>query len=131
VTAIVLHAALLIGVGAVLVACGGEDRDLPPATPDAQGQIVITIDDSRFDAEEIIAPAGEVTIVLQNNDRVPHNIHVHEGDSNDGDTVGETPLERGPREDMLTMTLEAGEYYFVCDLHRFMDGTLLVPSAAT
>lgn len=132
---------LLLFVAAVVVgwACGdgdgndGGDTEGPSATAgptlDAADGPTLTIvaDNLKFDLKELAAPVGVVTVVLLNEDAgQPHNISFHVGDSRKGETVGESDIETGPAESAVTMQLETGEYYFLCDVHPSMKGTLAV-----
>ena len=104
----------------------------PPTTPPRSpaGPVVLEVGgvDSLFDVESLAAASGPVTIVFDNRDvGVVHNIHVFRGDSARGESVSETELEAGPVTQTLTMDLEAGEYFYVCDAHpNTMSGTLTV-----
>lgn len=76
-----------------------------------------------FDKTELTAPAGEVTITLDNmSSSVPHNVTIEETDDATETVTGETTS--------LTTELEAGEYTFFCSVagHREagMEGTLTV-----
>lgn len=115
-------------VAALAVAC---DDETPSSTPDdvpLEGTVLeVTARDIRFTPTELSAPAGVITIVLKNEDRgLPHNIRVHRGNNPSGDTVGRTEIENGPSEQRLRLELEAGEYYYHCDPHPNMRGSLIV-----
>jgi plastocyanin/uncharacterized membrane protein len=96
-------------------------------SPDA-AVTVCAFDDQRFVPDALAGPAGEpFGISFQNeDDGVPHNVAVYRDDSAEeslfvGDLVDGT----------ATVTydvpaLEAGVYYFRCDVHPQMDGTLEV-----
>ena len=90
-----------------------------PDDPD----VVVVAEDMAFDPDEVRVAAGEpVTIVIDNRDEgVNHNIHVE-----DAPAPNKTALERGVSQQSLTVTLEAGEYDFVCDIHPNMTGTMVV-----
>jgi plastocyanin len=113
-------------VVAVLAAagCGGDDdgsglsSEPVPDDPD----LVIVADAMAFDPDEARVAAGEpVTIVIDNrDDGVNHNIHVE-----DAPEPNKTPLELGESQQALTVTLPAGDYEFVCDIHPNMTGTLV------
>jgi plastocyanin len=83
---------------------------------------------SVFDPEELEAPPGDITIVFDNQDAgVVHNLHVFEGEDADGEDIAETELETGPLVQELPMTLDAGQYFYVCDAHpTTMKGVLEV-----
>lgn len=130
---VAVMAVVLLGVGAS--ACGGDDSggsDDPTVeqvvkTADADGLITVVGVNIAFDTDELYAPAGPVTIVLDNQDGgIPHNIHFFEGTNARGESVAETPLNNGPVEDTLEMDLEPGEYYYQCDVHPNMKGILTV-----
>ncbi|HXK33681.1 MAG TPA: cupredoxin domain-containing protein [Dehalococcoidia bacterium] len=115
-------------IAAMAVACGD---DAPSSGPDEiplEGTVLaVTARDIRFTPTELSAPAGVITIALKNEDGgIPHNIRVHRGNNQSGDTVGRTEIEDGPSEQRLRLELEAGEYYYHCDPHPNMRGSLIV-----
>ena len=90
--------------------------------------LVCAFDETAFIPSDLVAPAGEAfEIEFDNRDEgVPHNVAVYEDDSAEESLfVGD--LVEGP----TTITydvpaLDAGEYYFRCDVHPAMSGTLEV-----
>ena len=93
--------------------------------PDAD-VTVCAFDDQRFSPDRIEASAGgALTLAFSNeDDGVPHNVAIYTDDSVEeslfvGDLVeGPTTVEYG------VPAIEPGEYYFRCDVHPQMDGTL-------
>jgi plastocyanin len=83
---------------------------------------------STFDVTELEAPAGPITIKFDNKDAgVVHNVAVYPGDDASQDPIAATELESGPIVQELTLTLDAGEYFYQCDAHpTTMKGTLEV-----
>ena len=94
-------------------------------SPDA-AVTICAFDDQRFVEERLTGPAGEPFALVFDNedDGVQHNVAIYRDDSVEeplfvGDFV------QGP----TTVTydvpaLDAGRYYFRCDVHPVMDGTL-------
>ena len=116
---IALHVAIAVAAG-----CGGGDGDEGVASepvPD-DPDVVIRAEDMAFDPDEVAVPAEEpVTVVIDNRDEgVNHNIHVK-----DAPDPNRTELEQGVSQQALTVTLPAGEYEFVCDIHPAMTGTIV------
>ncbi len=100
-----------------------------PAETATSGGSTIKIEASniQFDTDQLTAPAGTITVEFDNKDSgTPHNIHVHKGPSAKGDSVGTTKIENGPVKQTLTMTLEKGDYFYLCDVHPNMKGILTV-----
>jgi plastocyanin len=102
----------------------------PDGTPPAGGSTTLTVAgvSNEFDPEELEAPPGTINMTFDNRDSgVIHNIHVHRGSDNDGESVAESDLEVGPIEQTVTFDAEPGEYYYACDAHpTTMEGTLTV-----
>jgi plastocyanin len=100
---------------------------VPECATDAGADVTVcAFDDQRFLPDRIEAPGGEpFTLAFSNeDDGVQHNVAIYTDATAEGSQfVGE--LVAGP----TTVTygvpaLEPGEYYFRCDVHPQMDGTL-------
>jgi plastocyanin len=126
----------------VLVAtgCGGGDDDEdegaapppPPAATDGGTDGATRLENPadaggalEFEKDELTAPAGEITLVMENPASVEHNIAVK---GNGVDEKGPVVGEGGTSE--ITVTLQPGEYEFYCSVpgHEAagMEGTLTV-----
>lgn len=124
---------LLVSVSLVLAACGAETA-ATPSTDDTAGGTVSVVngvveigaDDMAFDANVIQATAGEAfTIAFTNNEAIPHNISVYTEQGGERLALGEV-INEGQVDEVEVPALEAGEYYFVCDLHPEMNGIVVV-----
>jgi plastocyanin len=100
----------------------------PNGTPAAGTTLTLIAASTLFDKEELQAPAGHVTIVLDNRDPgIPHNLQVFRGDNAQGDSLGMTEIANGPVQQTLELELEPGAYFYQCDVHpTSMKGTLTV-----
>jgi plastocyanin len=122
---IALRAALVGGMLAVLAAAcsGGGSAASASAPPDAD--LVVESVDMAFDTDTITLTAGEPTTVFYRNlDGEPHNIAIYADESASEQLfVGETITD-----DAVTYeipVLEPGEYFFRCDVHPDMNGTVI------
>jgi plastocyanin len=117
-----LGLALLV-LALALAGCGGdnggdEEAAPPPPPPPPAGGGGATLqnpaDESgalRFQKDSLTAPAGEVTLVMENPSPVDHNIAVKgDGIDEQGPIVGQGETSR------VTVTLEPGEYEFYCSV---------------
>jgi plastocyanin len=118
---------LLLAAAAValpLSACGGDDDGGGSDVPEGAVEVVGT-DALAFEPDTISAPAGEVSLALVNDGSIPHTLVV-EGFEDDLklSIAGSDDVDSG------SLTLEAGEYTYYCDVagHRGagMEGTLTV-----
>ncbi len=136
---------LVLGLGTVLAACsssadgssvaaesqaaasGGAGADAGSGGAEVvDGSVEVTAEEMAFSTDTITAPAGEdFTISFTNNDTVPHNLSVYTEEGGEVIVQGEI-LNQGESEEIDVSALEAGTYYFVCDLHPEMNGQLVV-----
>jgi plastocyanin len=99
----------------------------PAPAPDS-GAVTITAANVAFDSDEITLPADEeATVTLVNEDSVAHNFAIYEDDSASKDLFQGQNVDGGGEVDYDIPALEAGEYFFRCDLHpTAMVGTAVV-----
>jgi plastocyanin len=127
----VVLAAAAIGSGIITSALEEEDEEEAEAGGSAEGgggALRLSADSGgalRFDKSSLEAPAGQVTIAMENPSTVPHNVSIEgEGVDEEGETV------RQGRTSTVRAELRAGEYDFYCSVagHREagMEGTLTV-----
>jgi hypothetical protein len=111
-------------------ACGGGDDDGAAGggcLDGTAGEVTIVAKAIAWDADCIDATADEPLVIsIDNRDvGVNHNFHLK-----DAPGKPKTELEPGPVVQELTVTLAAGSYAYVCDIHPNMVGTLEVADAS-
>ena len=127
--------ALIVVFATALAACSNNSDASEPADGDgggtgtatvADGAVEITAEGLAFDATTIEAAAGEdFTITLVNNDSAPHNISIYTEEGGEALVTGGT-AEAGQTVTIDVSALDAGEYYFQCDIHPDMNGSVVV-----
>ena len=96
------------------------------------GALAVVAQALAFDTEALTVPAGEpATIEFDNQDSLPHNIAFYEkaedGPSKTNPLWTGADVAAGSATTYETDPIEkAGEYYFQCDIHPNMNGTLTV-----
>jgi plastocyanin len=123
----VLLAVILVnlGMGEPAEAEAGTAETAAAAT--APEAIELSTANLEFSTDELTLPAEtETTVTLANEDVAPHNLSIYEND-----TLGESffegsNVEPGNTIDYEIPALEAGAYYFRCDLHPTMEGRVTV-----
>ena len=117
--------ALVLGLTAVLAACGGPAGSRAPQ-PSAEGVVNVDASEYKFDPSTISVPAGAVTFRVRNVGAVEHEFEIFKGNEVVDEIEGLVP---GLVKD-LAVTLEAGDYTYVCKLAGHeeggMKGTLTV-----
>jgi plastocyanin len=130
---------LTLAIGFLLAACSPSDGETtaPDASTGGQasgggtvtvegGTVEIGAADLAFDANTIQATAGEAfTITLVNEDTAPHNISIYTEEGGEEIVIGDT-ADGGATVETEVEALDAGEYYFQCDIHPDMNGTVVV-----
>ncbi len=90
-------------------------------------QLHVTAQGIKFLESTLTAPAGQpLTIVFENKDPVPHNIAIFDSGQMTRSFFHGTVV-TGPQTVTYTVpALHPGTYYFHCDVHPTMNGTLVV-----
>ena len=116
----VVHPANMIGQIEVAAGGGGGGG--------GGGGVTVAAQNIAFDTDTIELPAdAPATITFDNRDAgVPHNISIY-SDSNLGQALFQGDLVTGPGTAEYPIPPQpAGEYYFQCDVHPTMHGTVIV-----
>jgi plastocyanin len=103
-----------------------EAHTMPALAPAGTPDVTLRAQYLAFDAATITLPAGRSAVIrLENEDAgILHSIAVYR-DTRATDLVARGALFDGPRtRDYHVAPLPAGTYYFQCDLHPAMNGTL-------
>ena len=93
------------------------------------GAVELSAADIAFDANVIQATAGEAfTITFTNNDTVSHNVSLYTEEDGEEIVLGDV-VDGGATVEVEVPALDAGEYFFVCDIHPDeMTGSVVVES---
>ena len=118
----------LATVALAAAACGSTNADsgtpgatAAPADPNAPA---VTAKDMKFAPADVVVPAGVAfTLTFNNQDSAPHNVAIY------SDASASTNLFRGEIFSAGSKTydvpaLAAGTYFFRCDVHPDMQGTI-------
>ena len=90
------------------------------------GTVELSAEALEFDANVIQATAGEAfTITFTNNDSAPHNVAIYTEEGGEEIVIGEV-IDGGATTEVQVPAQEAGEYFFVCDIHPDMNGSVVV-----
>lgn len=106
---------------------GGAAHGTEEAAPaEASGQ-VLSAASVAFDTDELTFAADEeTTLPFDNEDSAPHNFSIYVDESAEEDLFVGAEVPGGSAIDYEIPALEKGEYFFRCDLHPSMTGTVTV-----
>jgi plastocyanin len=92
------------------------------------GGVRVVAENTAFDTDEITLPADmPSTLTLDNRDVAAHNVSIYEDDTASGDPLFTFEPFPGPATDTFDVPpIAAGDYYFRCDVHPTMEGTVVV-----
>jgi plastocyanin len=101
---------------------GGSETCSPSGT-----SLQITAQNNQFDKSCLAAPAGQsFTVTLDNKDTEQHNVAIYT-DSSANQNLFRGELDTGPKTTTYNVNaLDAGTYFFRCDVHPSMNGTFIV-----
>ena len=117
-----LSSALIAIALVVLAACSSGRASEPSVDPDA---LAIAASDLAFSASSLSAPADEpFQIAFDNREGAPHNVAIYRDDSATDQVFGSEPFSGPALVTYDVPALPAGTYFFRCDVHPDMAGTL-------
>ena len=108
----------------------------PPAGTECGKDKTVALDEvakgTAFEVTCLVAAAGEpITINFDNQDPLPHNIALFEDSSATPPALDTGEIVDGPAKTTYDFkALDAGSYYFRCDVHQTMSGTFAVVEGA-
>ena len=113
-----------LGLLLAVAACGGGGAAASASAP-SDADATISAQSNKFDVASISLPAGEATkVFFRNLEGVPHNVAIYtDASASDDIYVGEVVTNAAITYDVPA--LEAGEYFFRCDVHPDMKGTVV------
>jgi plastocyanin len=115
-------AAILVGAALLLGACSPAAEAPVSFDPNAPS---ITASGQKFDKTELDVPADSgFELVLHNQDPVPHNVSIY-GDAGHSQRVFGGDLANNGTHVYHVQALAPGTYYFQCDVHPTMNGTVV------
>ena len=115
----------LVVLAAVTVACSGTAAQPPasagPVDPNAP---VITAQNMAFAPNSLDVTAGKAfSLTLDNKDAAPHNVAIFT-DSSASSPVSVGEIVSSGKATQQVPALKAGTYFFRCDVHHDMTGTI-------
>jgi len=115
----------LVVVAAVAAACSSTSAVQPAASgPVADGPTIVA-KDMKFQTTSVEVKAGtNVTVHFDNQDSAPHNVAIYT-DSGAGTPVSVGQVITSSKADQVVPALKAGTYFFRCDVHHDMTGTIV------
>jgi plastocyanin len=94
------------------------------------GGVEVVAQNLAFETQELRLPAETpTTLTLDNRDAAPHNVSIYEDDTASGKPLFTFEPFAGPAVEPFPVDpIPEGEYYFRCDVHPTMEGTVVVES---
>lgn len=92
------------------------------------GGVRVVAEGTAFDTDELRLPADTPTpLTFDNRDPAPHNVSIYEDAEASGEPLFTFEPFAGPRTEPFDIEpIPEGEYYFRCDVHPTMEGTVIV-----
>jgi len=92
------------------------------------GGVQVVAEGTAFDTEELRLPAEQpTTLTLDNRDPAAHNVSIYQDNTASGDPLFTFEAFPGPAAQTFDVEpIPEGQYYFRCDVHPTMEGTVVV-----
>ena len=114
----------LVVVAAVAAACSTTAAAPVPSGPLADGPTIVA-KDMKFQTTSVEVKAGtNLTVHFDNQDGAPHNVAIYT-DSGAGTPVSVGQIVTSAKSDQVVPALQPGTYFFRCDVHHDMTGTIV------
>jgi plastocyanin len=121
-----LLALSLVAVAAIGAACSSASaQPLPSGPVDANGPTIVAKDMAFSPSTVEIAANKNVMIHFDNQDSAPHNVAIYK-DSTASEKVSVGEVISASKTDQVVPAIAAGTYFFRCDVHTNMTGTIVV-----
>ena len=121
----------LLSLAALLAACSGASANPGTASPAPTGApagdvVTVTAKDLKFGQAVVTVPADEAfDLVFDNQEGAPHNVAIYT-DSSASTKVSVGEIFSGPAQKTQSVpALAAGTYFFRCDVHPDMQGSIV------
>ncbi len=110
-----------------VVAGGGAPSGAPSAGGGGGNAISVTAANTQFDTNQINLPANaDVKLTFENKDTLSHNLSIYTDSSATKKLFGFDYFAGPATKEFTIPGLPAGSYYFKCDVHAQMNGTVSV-----
>ncbi len=128
--AIVATYPLIVGLVIAQIGIGeGEAEGSAPAETRAGGANTVSAQNVQFDTDSIKLTAGEettLTFVNDDSSSTQHNIAIYENEKAEDNLFEGQIIPGGQEVEYQIPAQKKGEYYFQCDVHPSMNGTVTV-----
>ena len=116
----------LVATAASSAACTSAAAQPLPAGPvDPSGPTIVAKDMAFAPSTVEIAANKNVTIHFDNQDSAPHNVAIYK-DATASEKISIGAIVSSSKTDQVVPALAAGTYFFRCDVHTNMTGTIVV-----
>ena len=115
----------LVAIAALAMACSSTGaKPSAPSGPAVDGPTIVA-KDMTFQTASVEVTAGtNVTIHFDNQDSAPHNVAIYT-DSGAGTAIAVGEVVTSAKSDQVVPALQPGSYFFRCDVHHDMTGTIV------